>query len=388
MNANSCSFSVIAHEHRFGVRGASFQAPGRVNLIGEHTDTSEGYVMPAALDLHTISVLSPRNDLQANIYSVNYEEQVGFNLEQLPGQPRHHWSDYPAGVLWSMQERGIQCMGFDLTLAGNVPAGAGLSSSASVEVAVAVAVLDHAGVSLSKPDIAKLCRSAENDFVGAQSGIMDQFASCCGVRDHAILLDCRSLEYEPLPLPTEVVVIICNSMVKHSLSDGGEYNQRRSEVQQGVEVLKSHYPEMVTLRDICESQLRACSREMPENVFRRCLHVVTEDERVLQAADALRKEDFPRFGTLMIDAHRSMRDNYEASCAEADTLVELATRQKGCYGARITGAGFGGCTVNLVASEHANSFVENVRSGYRQATGINAEIYLSKACDGAGRLIP
>ena len=218
------SEAAATHEKRFGTIGAVFQAPGRVNLIGEHTDTSEGYVMPAALDLRTVSTLSPRTDSIANIHSTNFDEQISLDLQQIPAGPRSHWSDYPTGVLWSLKKHGVSCGGFDMTLTGNVPIGSGLSSSASVEVAVAVAVLAHANTTLPKPEIAKLCQYAENNFVGAQSGIMDPFSSCCGVEGHALLLDCRSLEYETLPLPKQVMVVICNSMVKHSLSDGGAYN--------------------------------------------------------------------------------------------------------------------------------------------------------------------
>lgn len=374
------------HSKRFGTQGAAYQAPGRVNLIGEHTDTSEGFVMPAALDLRTLSVLSPRSDSTANIYSVNFDEQVSIDLQHLPSRSRGHWSDYPTSVLWTLEQRGIRPRGFDLTLSGNVPLGSGLSSSASVEVAVAVAVLAHADAALTKPEIAKICQFSENNFVGAQSGIMDPFTSCCGVANHALLIDCRSLDYEALPLPSELLLVICNSMVKHSLAGGGEYNARRAEVQAGVKILLQHYPDIHTLRDVTEEQLRRCESEMPEEIFRRCLHVVTEDARVLEAAASLRNGDFHSFGRIMHQAHVSMRDNYAASCIETDLLVELAARQPGCFGARITGGGFGGCTINLVAADHADNFVRNVRAGYEEATGIQAEIYLSRASDGAGPL--
>lgn len=372
------------HRDRFGADGVAYRAPGRVNLIGEHTDTSEGFVMPAALDLRTVSVLSPREDAAANIYSVNFAEQVSLDLRNLPDRPRGHWSDYPASVLWTLRQRGICCGGFDLTLSGNVPVGSGLSSSASVEVAVAVAVLAHAGVTLSKPEIAKICQFSENQYVGAQSGIMDPFASCCGVENHALLLDCRSLEYEALPLPSDVLLVICNSMVKHSLAGGGEYNARRLEVQTGLRVLQEFYPQARTLRDVTEDELTAHAGDLPDDIFRRCLHVVTENRRVLQAAAALRQGDFPGFGRLMREAHISMRDNYAASCREVDVLVELAAKQPGCFGARITGGGFGGCTINLVDVDEADRFVEDVRTGYENATGIQAEIYLTRASDGAG----
>lgn len=384
MSDSRVSSVAAMHRKQFGAGAQLYQAPGRVNLIGEHTDTSEGYVMPAALDLRTLSVLSPRADLTANIYSANFHQQVTVDLGQMPSAARGHWSDYPVSVLWSLQRRGIHCRGFDMTLAGNVPIGSGLSSSASIEVAVAVAVLDYAQTTLPKPEIAKICQIAENQFVGAQSGIMDPFASCCGVKDHAILLDCRSLQYEPLPLPEQVAVVICNSMVKHSHSDGREYNQRRSEFEEGMRTLRSRYPKMQTLRDIGEQELSDCAELMPDHIFRRCWHVVSENRRVLQAAAALREGDFVRFGELMVQAHYSMRDNYEASCVEVDILVELAMLQTGCFGARITGGGFGGCTVNLVASKNADAFVENVRRDYREKTGIEAEIYLSYPSDGAG----
>ncbi|HUZ03792.1 MAG TPA: galactokinase [Acidobacteriaceae bacterium] len=380
------------HKRCFGADGSAFQAPGRVNLIGEHTDTSEGFVMPAALDFQTIAVLSPASDAIAAIHSTNFNETVCIDLEQLPGQPRSHWSDYPTAVLWSLQQRGIHCKGFQLTLSGDVPVAAGLSSSASVEVAVAMAVLAHAGVVLPKTEVAKLCQRAENGFIGAQSGIMDQFASCCGAQDHALLLDCRSLQYELLPLPPSVRLVICNSMVKHSVADG-EYNNRRADVEQALQILQRHHKSIRTLRDITEAELLEYSAtlsagEMPENALRRARHVISENRRVLEAADALRQMDFVQFGRLMYEAHDSMRDDYQASSEENDILVALAKKQPGCYGARITGAGFGGCTVNLVAAEHVPQFSSAMAVTYHEATGIQAEIYLSRASDGAGPLPP
>lgn len=383
------NFTSIGQQHqaRFGTPGSAFRAPGRVNLIGEHTDTSEGFVMPAALDLETVSVISASAEPQISIASVNFDEKVTFDLLQLPSNPRRHWSDYPLAVLWSLRRKGIEFDGFEMTLAGNVPLGAGLSSSASVEVAVAIAVLDHAGVSLDRLEIAKLCQYAENNFIGARSGIMDQFASCCGAEGRALLLDCRSLEYEELPLPEGVRLILCNTMVKHSVSGGGEYNERRAEVEEGVALLRKSNPAIRTLRDVSEQEMRRHSSEMSENVFRRCLHVVTEDARVERAASALRQHEFAEFGQLMYEAHASMRDNYAASCAEADVLVELAAKQPGCFGARITGAGFGGCTVNLVAAEYAEQFAASIGREYRDETGIQADIYLCSAADGAGALL-
>ncbi len=374
------------HRERFQSEGCAFRAPGRVNLIGEHTDTSEGFVMPAALDLGTLSVISPRNDQTATIYSANFDESATFDLTQSPKAPRQHWSDYAAAVLWSLAQEGVRPGGFNLTVSGDVPIGSGLSSSASVEVAVAIAVLAMTHTDWEKTRIARACQRAENGFIGAQSGIMDPLASCCGVADHAVLLDCRSLAMEPLPLPSTAMLVICNSMVKHSVSHGSPYNQRRQEVEEGLEILRRSYPEARTLRDLTEAQLRAKESEMPAASFRRCLHVITENARVGQAAAALRAHNLAKFGRLMGEAHRSMRDNYEASCKETDLLVELAMQQPGCFGARITGGGFGGCTVNLVDATHGEAFVRAMRSGYQAATGIEAEIYCSRASEGAGPL--
>lgn len=375
------------HEQRFGVDCRAFQAPGRVNLIGEHTDTSEGFVMPVALNLRTISTISPLRDLVANIYSENFNEQVMLDLHAMDVSPHTQWSQYPVAVLRALRERGIEFVGFDMTLSGNVPLGSGLSSSASVEVAVALAVLAQAGVTLDKTEIAKLCQRAENEFIGTQSGIMDPLASCCGVEGHALLLDCRSLEYEPLPLPKDVALVICNTMIQHSLYGGGGYNRRRAEVDEGVRILQQHRPAIDTLRDVTEQELRSHQTQMPDPVFRRCLHVVTENRRVLQAAEALRECNLLRFGALMHESHVSMSDNYEAGCAEADALVDIAMRQPGCYGARITGAGFGGCTVNPVAVGEADAFVKSVRAAYKATTEIDAEIYLTHASNGAGPLV-
>jgi galactokinase len=360
-----------------------FAAPGRVNLMGEHTDTSEGFVMPVALEVRTVATLEPlASEGEAEITSENFGETVHVDLRKLP-EPRRHWSDYPIGVLWSLRERGIACKGFSLALRGNVPQGAGLSSSASVEVATALALLNHAGVTLPMPEVARLCQRAENGFVGAQCGIMDQFVSCCGQQDHALLLDCRTLDYELLPLPTTVRLVICNTMVKHSNASGG-YNSRRADVEAALQILRRSRPELRTLRDATEAEMQLHAAEMPAPVLRRCRHVLSENRRTLEAASALRSGDFPRFGALMLETHASMRNDYEASCEEADLLVELAMQQPGCYGARITGAGWGGCTVNLVEAEMASAFMQTISDAYFQSTGKRAEIYLGRASNGAG----
>ena len=269
-----------------------------------------------------------------------------------------------------------------MTLAGDVPQGAGLSSSASVEVATAMALLDHAGVALSLPKIATLCRRAENEYVGAKSGIMDQFIVAGGVAHRAMLLDCRSLEYELLPLPPQVRVVICNSMVKHQVVTG-EYGDRRDEVEAGQSALRKERSDIQLLRDATLADLEACKDNMTAASFARCRHLITENDRVMKARVALLQSDVVQFGKLMVQAHASMRDDFAASCAEIDMLVEIAVRQDGCFGARITGGGFGGCTVNLVSAEKAEGFVEIVRRVYKERTGIAAQCFVCEPSDGA-----
>jgi galactokinase len=360
-------------------------APGRVNLIGEHTDYSGGFVMPAAIDFRTIAAIRSRQDGQIVLSSENMGEQVSYPADPLPVAARKHWSDYPMGVAWSLAQEGVRAGGFELSLEGNVPLGAGLSSSASIEVATAFALLELAGASLPLATIALACQRAENAFVGARSGIMDQFIACAGQRDHALMLDCRSLEYRLLPIPPHVRLIICNSMVKHEHA-GGEYNTRREEVEEGTRILHRHIPSILALRDATEAQLMECRQQMPENVFRRCRHIITENKRVESAASALERSDLQAFGTLMAEAHRSFRDDFEASCSELDTLVEIASGLSGCYGARMTGGGFGGCTVNLVDESRADKFRQEIHARYRAITGIDADIYLCRASDGARRI--
>ena len=379
------SDDVAAHYSVAGEPAVRCAAPGRVNLIGEHTDYSGGFVMPAAIDFQTVAEIRPRSDGRISLYSQNMGEEISYPAEPLPSTARKHWSDYPVGVAWSLAQEGVHAGAFALTLEGNVPLGAGLSSSASIEVATALALLELAGTSLPLPTIALACQRAENVFVGARSGIMDQFIACAGKQDHALMLDCRSLEYRHLPIPAHVRLIICNSMVKHEHA-GGQYNVRREEVEEGTRILHARWPSIKALRDATEAQLNECRLEMPPNVFRRCRHIITENKRVELAASALERGDLPAFGTLMAEAHRSFRDDFEASCSELDTLVEIAAELPGCYGARMTGGGFGGCTVNLVEENKADQFRQQIHARYRATTGIDADIYLCRASAGARRL--
>jgi galactokinase len=370
------------HQQRFGKAGAIFAAPARVNLIGEHTDYTGGFVMPMAIDFHTVAVVSAREDGRAVFYSGNYDEEVSVEIESLGRSPSGGWSDYPAGVLWSLRKEGVAVGGFNLSLAGDVPLGAGLSSSASVEVATAMALLGHAKAELPLEKVATLCRRAENDYVGAKSGIMDQFAVAGCVANRAMLLDCRSLGYELLPLPDQVRVVICNSMVKHAVATG-EYGDRSSEVEAGQAVLQRERPGVKLLRDATLEDLDACREMMSPASFKRCRHIITENARVVEARAALLQGDVERFGALIVEAHASFRDDFAASCEEVDLLVGIATQQAECFGARITGGGFGGCTVNVVRAAATEKFVATVRREYARKTGIEADCFVCAPSDGA-----
>ncbi|HEV2647199.1 MAG TPA: galactokinase [Acidobacteriaceae bacterium] len=372
------------HRSTYSAEPALFRAPGRVNLIGEHTDYSGGFVMPAAIDFSTLIAISPRTDGHLLAHSINFNEHVDFPLDQLLAAPAKSWTDYPAGVLWALREKGIPIeQGFSLTIVGDVPLGAGLSSSASLEVCTAFAVLATLNIQLPLTEIALLCQRAENAFVGANVGIMDQFVICCGQQDHAVMIDTRHLTYTLAPIPSGVRIVIVNSMVTHSFADGGGYNTRRAEMEAGLHILQHHRPEIAALRDATLDDLARWGSEMKPESLRRCRHVITEDSRVLAAVQAFQNKDLTRFGELMREAHISFRDDFEASCKEIDILVALANQQPGCFGARLTGGGFGGCTVNLVAAYRVEAFTAAMRSGYLAATGIAAEIYTSRASAGA-----
>jgi galactokinase len=362
------------HAERFGAEAAVFAAPGRVNLIGEHTDYAGGFVMPAAIDFGTLAAISPRTDGRVVVWSENFNEQVSHQLDGFPKNGGGHWSGYPLGVVKILREAGFKVPAFNLTIQGDVPLGAGLSSSASIEVATALAALSLAAANPEREQIAKLCQRAENTYVGSSCGIMDQFIACRGAENHALLLDCRSLEYRLAPIPPSVSLVIANTMVKHSVADG-EYSIRRAEVEEGTEILRSHRPEIELLRDATPQDLEQWGAEMPENVLRRCRHIITENLRTVAAADALEAGHMKKLGDLMAAAHASYRDDFEASCEEADAMVEAAHRLPGLIGARLTGGGFGGCTVNLVHADRAEKFAARLHDEYRAATGIDAEIY-------------
>jgi galactokinase len=379
----------------FGGSPRVYQAPGRVNLIGEHTDYNDGFVMPAAIGFYTRVSVAPRHDRKLVIHSENYSEQVEFDLDRLPATRAGHWSDYVVGVVKMLVRSGKQLGGANLLVDGNVPQGAGLSSSASIEVAVGYALLDLADQAsdrtesdpnkIDRTKLALLCQQAENEFVGARCGIMDQFVASHGERARALLLDCRSLEYRLLPLPDDVALAICNTMVKHSIAKG-EYNQRRAECESGVRALSKYLPNARALRDVTPEDLETYGHELPDVVRRRCRHVIGENGRVLQAAAALERGDLQAFGKLMLESHRSLRDDFEVSCSELDLMVELAKQAEGVYGTRMTGGGFGGCTIALVHAGCVEAFQRTVHEGYERSTGCKPEIYVCSAADGVGQV--
>jgi galactokinase len=369
----------------YGADPLLVQAPGRVNLIGEHTDYNEGFVFPAAIAFQTRIAIAKRSDRRLLVSSENYSERIELDLDMLPESRRGHWSDYVVGVV-GLLDRGLGGLpGANLLLHGNVPQGAGLSSSASLEVAVSKAFLEVSGEKLDGVAIARLCQQAENEFVGARCGIMDQFISVHGRKNHALRLDCRTLEYDLLPIPADVRLVICNTQVRHQLA-AGEYNQRRAECEAAARYFAERVPGVKSLRDVTMEDFHQFGGELPELIRKRCRHVLSENLRVLQAAQALEANDLGLFGRLMAGSHASLRDDFEVSCEELDLMVRLAEGEKGVYGARMTGGGFGGCTINLVQENQVAEFKRNVSKGYEHETGRVPEIYISSAADGASRL--
>jgi len=358
------------------------RAPGRVNLIGEHTDYNDGFVLPAAIDRSINFAGRKRADRVVRVHSLDFEGSVDFNLGDIQKDGKNSWSNYIRGVSKYLEEDGHRLAGADMVFGGNVPREAGLSSSAAVEVGTAAfwKILLHLDV--DPVYLVKLSRKAENQFVGVPCGIMDQFISALGRENHALFLDCRDLSYRHVPLRDNVKIVVCNSGVKRALAQS-EYEVRLKQCRQAVAQIASTGLAVKSLRDVQPADLEAARPVLSEILFRRARHVVTENHRVLEAVKVLESGDMERFGQLMNASHESLRDDYEVSSKELDVLVELAWKQPGVLGARMTGAGFGGCTVNLVRQDAAEAFAEAVRRGYEDALGLKAEIYICKASQGA-----
>ena len=363
-----------------------FRAPGRVNLIGEHTDYNDGFVLPTAIDFSTWVRLTPLAEQRLEIFSENFNEQITVPLGDLDLTRRDHWSDYVVGVAVVLQKAGYSLHGAQLKIRGEVPIGSGLSSSAALEVATACALAANANLNIDSIELAKICRRAENEFVGARVGIMDQFVSLHGKSNKALLLDCRTLDYKLLPMSREAQLVVCNTMVKHELASS-EYNQRREQCEAGVKHLAQILPNVAALRDVTLDQLEKYGKDLTDVIYRRCRHVVSENARVLEAGEALVQDDLVRFGQLMYESHRSLRDDYEVSCKELDLMVDLASNVDGVFGSRMTGGGFGGCTVNLVAHANVSNFQQVVAEGYERQTKLKPEIFVCAPSDGAGEVI-
>ena len=376
------------HEQTGGDATSVSQAPGRVNLLGEHTDYSGGFCMPAALNFNTLVAATPRTDTLLRLHSLDFNESVEVDLRNLANPPKDahtRWNFYCEGVAWSLQqEPGIVLQGADLTLSGNVPQSAGLSSSASVEVATATALLAIAGLSLPKPNVAVACQRAENLYVHGSCGIMDQYISACGVRGNALAIDTRALTAELAPIPDDLRLVVCNSMVTHKVAGASPYAERRREVEEAAAALHRRNPAINQLRDATLDDLLAARAEMSPQAFLRARHVITDSQRVLDGVAALRAGDAEQFGELMTQAHASFRDDFAASCAECDLLVELAIGLGGCLGSRLTGGGFGGCTVSLVKASAAEHFATILQHRYKDETGVHPDVFICEIADGAG----
>ncbi len=356
-------------------------APGRVNLIGEHTDYNDGFVLPAAINRCTVIAASPRDDQNLVIHAEDLKSTMMLSLGDLTPRKNGAWSNYVAGVALLLQQRGAQLRGASMVIHGDIPRGSGLSSSAALEVASAYALMTLSDLDIPELEVIRLCQRAENEFVGVKCGIMDQFISCLGRKDHALRIDCRSLEYVRVPFPAGVRLLVCNTGVKRALASS-EYNHRREECSEGVRKLAAFLPGIRMLRDVTPAQLERYASALDPVVHRRCRHVVTENARVEFSVAALKDGRLADFGRLMIESHMSLRDDYEVSCAELDAAVEICTGCEGVLGARMTGAGFGGCAICLVNEDSANAVIARLQREYPERTGRTPGILLCTLEDG------
>ncbi|MBN2200985.1 galactokinase [bacterium] len=367
-------------------KASSFRAaaPGRVNLIGEHTDYNDGYVLPVAIQFSVTVLASPRTDGRVNLVSADFDSRVSFSLDEpLIRDASAGWSDYPKGVMSEFLQAGLRPCGMDAVYRGDVPIASGLSSSAAVETAFAVLIRRMNGFAIGDTDLARLCQAAENRFVGMNCGIMDQFISALGQANAALFLDCRSLGYEIVPFPSDLYdVVILNTRKKRELT-GSEYNERRSQCEEGVRLLSGALPGIRALRDVSTAEFERHAPGLPETVRRRCRHVVEEDQRVLDFVTALRSRDEASIGRLLLESHASLRDLYEVSCPELDAMVDIAMSVPGTVGARMTGAGFGGCAVAVVRRGTGKALAEAVLEEYPKRTGLCPELYETRPSEGA-----
>ena len=351
-------------------------APGRVNLIGEHTDYNQGFVLPVAINRYIVMAVAPRQDEHVLLHASNLAAQAEFPLDAIGRDEEQPWSNYQRGVAWQLQQAGYALRGMEAVIWGDVPIGSGLSSSAAVEVATGYAFQLLNDLEIDRVELALHCQRAEKEFVGVECGVMDQLIAVLGKRDHALLIDCQDLRTEQVPLPPGVSIVVADTMKRRDLLRS-EYNVRRQECQHGAELLG-----VKSLRQISIQEFSAHEEQLPFPIGQRCRHVIHENQRVLDGVGALKRGDLDEFGRLMKESHRSLRDDYQVSSRELDLLVEAAWEVEGVYGCRLTGAGFGGCTVSLVKEETVESFKTQVTERYEAATGISPDIYICHAEDG------
>jgi len=359
------------------------RAPGRVNIIGEHTDYNDGYVLPIAIDRSVLVAFRPNRTSAVNICSVNYDQSASFDLGAEKSDTDIQWLRYPFGVAKVLQAQGNEIVGIDAAVEGNVPLGGGLSSSAAIEVAFALAFCAASGLDTDPLTLAKACREAESAYAGVNCGIMDQYVALFAEKDHAVFLDCRNLTHKSVAFRTDVVkLIVTDTGVRHSLA-GSEYNKRRAQCEQGAAFFARRLPGVKNLRDVALEDLRSMEDDLDSPVLDRCRHVVTENARTMAAAAAMRQKNAYQLGVLMGASHESLKNDYEVTCKELDVMVDIANELPGVFGSRMTGGGFGGCVVSLLASEHADNFCKVMARKYESATGIRPSIYMVGAEAGA-----
>jgi galactokinase len=381
-----------AYEKRFGSKPEHLAfAPGRVNLLGEHVDYNDGFVLPAAINLATWVAFSSSGTDTSTLVALDLKDETSFDLNGVPvkmdknGKKLSEWGHYPAGMAWALNEKGLAVKGMTAVFSSDVPRGASLSSSASVEMAFGKAWQKIGGWSIPSMQMALIGQRAENAYVGMNCGIMDQFASACGEKDRLLLLDCRSLEYRTLPLPDDVAIVIADTTVRRTLVSSA-YNKRRESCEEAVRLLKEKIPTLKSLRDISVEEFNTLSNILPVETEMRARHVVNEIARTSQSIPLLESGDVESFGQLMNECHASLRDLYEVSGPELDLMACLAQPIRGCLGARQTGGGFAGCTVNLVKKEYTDEFSKTLSAQYEKKTGLHPAVYICEASAGADSL--
>ncbi len=366
-----------------------FNAPGRVNIIGEHTDYNGGYVLPVAINLSILAAAGKRNDRKVYLESLNFNKKVVASLDKLKYEEKKDWANYPLSVAWVLEKEGIELRGADIIFEGNIPVASGLSSSAAIEVLTMKCFLELSDQSIEKERIPLFCRRAENEFIGVKSGIMDQYIITFGKINNALFLNCKTLEHKLIPFYNikDIVIMIGNTKVKRGLAKSA-YNERVAECNEGLKILRGFIKreDIEDLSDIGKEEFGKYKNYLPPIIAKRCEHVIFENERVKQAVESLEKGNLDKLGKLMIQSHKSLKELYEVSCKELDIMVEAFLESDGVYGARMTGAGFGGCAIALIKHDAQEETIKKVSKEYEKKTGIKGEFYISRVSDGVRKL--